>query len=124
MGGRFGPLSVHTPDICYGASGYVVQGSQKPFEIKTADGSVARFWTARFVKPGAADAPSLRIYWSWNPGDSWQAPANPRWTFRMKPVLYKLYVTTRDEAAEADVAVAFLRDWLPRLDQALFDQPK
>jgi hypothetical protein len=123
MGGRFGPLSVHTPDICYGSAGYVVLGAPARVELKCDDGSEAVFWTARFHKPNSPETPALRMFWGWNAGDGWLAPETPRWTFRMKPVLFKLYVAREmaspDEGPEGD-GLAFLRTWLPELNKVLF----
>jgi hypothetical protein len=123
MGGRFGPLSVHTPDICYGSAGYVVLGAPARVEFKCDDGSDAVFWTARFHKPNSPEVPALRIFWGWNASQGWQAPDRPRWTFRMKPVLYKLYaareMASPTEGPEGD-ALAFLRTWLPELNKVLF----
>ncbi len=125
MGGRFGPLAVHTPDVCYGGAGYVMAGKPACVEVSRADGVTSHFWTARFHRPAASETPPLRLFWGWNSSEGWQAPDNPRWAFRMKPVLYKLYVAREmnslDEPLEQDPGVAFLRDWLPELDRTFFD---
>jgi len=124
MCGRFGPLSVHTPDVCYGSSGYVMQGSPARIEVTFANGRETTFWTATFERPKTHEA--LRLYWGWNAGEGWKAPGNPRWAFRMKPVLYKLYVarevTSAKDTLEGDPGIAFLRSWLPALDQSLFEK--
>jgi hypothetical protein len=126
MGGRFGPLSVHTPDICYGGAGYVMVGQPVRSEVKREDGSTAKFWTARFHKPQSPGTAPLRIYWAWNAGNGWMAPDNPRFTFRRKPVLFKLYLaremTSLNDSLEWDPGIPFLRSWLPTLDRALFPQ--
>jgi hypothetical protein len=125
MCGRFGPLSVHTPDVCYGAAGYVIQGRPERLEVAQDDGGTAVFWTARFHKPNAPATPPLRIIWGWNASSGWLAPDNPRWTFRRKPVLYKLYLaremTTLKEPLDEDPSIPFLRSWLPELDRALLE---
>ena len=124
MCGRFGPLSVHTPDVCYGGSGYVMLGAPTRIELQCDDGREASFWTARFEKPKTQEA--LRLYWGWNAGEGWKAPGNPRWAFRMKPVLYKLYVARElnalNDPVEGDLGLAFLRSWVPALDRALFEK--
>jgi hypothetical protein len=126
MGGRFGPLSVHTPDICYGGAGYVMVGKQVRCEVKREDGSIAKFWTARFHKPYSPGTAPLRIFWGWNAGTGWAAPDSPRFTFRRQPVLFKLYIaremTSLNDPLEGDPGIPFLRNWLPNLDRALFPQ--
>lgn len=126
MGGRFGPLSVHTPDICYGGAGYVMAGKPIRCEVIRADGATAVFWTARFHKPRTAESPPLRIFWGWNAGSGWTAPDNPRFAFRRKPVLFKLYaareMTSLSEPLNLDPSLPFLGSWLPALDATLFPE--
>ena len=124
--GRFGPLSVHTPDVCYSGAGYEMLGAPLHREIHLADGGTAEVWTARFHKPSAPTEAPLRLYWTWSAGAGWKAPNSPRWTFRMRPVLYKLYVarelTRLDEPPENDPCFQFLASWLPQLDKRLFGE--
>jgi hypothetical protein len=126
MCGRFGPLSVHTPDICYAGAGYVILGLPTRVDIPRSDDREATFWTARFHKPKSPEAVPLRLFWGWNSGDGWKAPDNPRWTFRMKPVLYKLYVAREmgslDDPLKSDPGLAFLQSWLPELDRTLYEK--
>ena len=124
MGGRFGPLSVHTPDVCYGGVGYVMMGKPSRLEIGCADGSTAVFWTARFHKPQTPETPPLRIFWAWNASNGWQAPDNPRFAFRMKPALFKLYavreMTSANDPLDQDAVTALLERWLPEVNRSLF----
>jgi hypothetical protein len=120
--GRPGPVSVHTPDICYEAAGYQVVGA--PAKSAVSGARPAEFLTAIFSKPGPAVADHLRIYWGWNGAGRWAAPEYPRLAFASRPVLYKLYAiapaTGPTEAAGGDPAAEFLRGFLPRVDEALF----
>jgi hypothetical protein len=122
--GRAGPVSIHTPEACYGASGFTVKAKSRA----AAREQGGDFWTADAEKTGAAEETRLRIYWSWNDGKGWCAPNDdPRWTFvarRHSPVLYKLYVL-RDlggpvQASKEDPCQAFLKAALPELDRTLF----
>ena len=101
-----------------------MQGSAARIEVKCADGREAIFWTAIFERPKTHEA--LRLFWGWNAGEGWKAPGNPRWAFRMKPVLYKLYVareiTSVKDTLEGDPGIAFLKGWLPTLDQSMFEK--
>jgi hypothetical protein len=122
--GRFGPLAVHTPDICYGGTGYEMLGAPARFNVPLSGTSSAEVWTARFHRPESPGGAPLRVVWAWSAGKGWLAPTMPRWTFRREPVLYKLYVareiTRPDEPAEQDPCFAFLRAWLPPVNAALF----
>jgi hypothetical protein len=118
--GRPGPVSIHTPDVCYAASGYEV-GVRRRAEL---DGSAATFWTADAKKTKAAEETKARIYWAWNDGKGWQAPDDPRLTFVRRPVLYKLYVLRELGSLEGspknDPCLAFLEALLPALEQSQF----
>ena len=121
--GRPGPVSIHTPDVCYTSNGFTF-GSKSRAAVREKGGD---FWTADAVKTTAAEEQHLRIYWGWNDGAGWTAPEDARWNFvakRRSPVLYKLYVQ-RDLAGQAQASKdepcqAFLQAMLPQLDRALF----
>src|SRR5439155_11035404 len=92
VNGRPGPVATHTPEVCYGASGYVVE-DKKPVRLEKYDGS-GQFWTSVAVRTRVADQTKLRLYWAWNGGDGWDASPDPRGHYsRFRyPVLHKLYV--------------------------------
>jgi hypothetical protein len=114
-----GPVSIHSPDVCYGASGYEI-GSL----TRAKTGASNEFWTADATRTRTTDQTRLRLYWAWNAGQGWTAPDHPRLTFdRRVPVLYKLYVmrqltgpagATPDEPCEA-----FLKVLLPEVERTL-----
>ena len=121
MCGRAGRMAVHTPEVCYRGAGYELFDKPAPTMLRSDGGDdLGRFNTARFAK-GSTLGSSLRLYWSWNPGDGWQAPANPRWEFRGRQFLYKLYVS-HDVATgnEPDAAAELLRHLLPELEKTLY----
>ena len=121
--GRPGPISVHTPDICYAGAGYSMVRGQEHYRTESDGGAApATFWTARFTKEGAAPDP-LRIFWGWSDRGPWSAPANPRLAFARSGALYKLYVIRRlvkkDEPLDRDPCIDFLHDFLPELKKCL-----
>jgi hypothetical protein len=117
--GRPGPVAIHTPDVCYGSSGYEIGPRSK---AGPRDGG--EFWTADASRSTATDETRLRVYWAWNAGGGWSAPDDARLAFVRAPVLYKLYVqrelTGEGRAAQEEPCLAFLRVLLPELDRALF----
>jgi hypothetical protein len=119
-----GPVSVHTPDVCYSGAGYAL--TAVPAQIGVTLAGVpdpVLFRTALFRKEGTAAPEHLRIFWSWHDGLRWAAPEQPRWTFARARVLNKLYVVNRSaapgQAAEEDRAVRFLQVLLPELQKTL-----
>ena len=130
VNGRPGPVATHTPEVCYGASGYRVgqrAAVQVPLDTK---GPSAQFWTADAVRTKVTEETKLRLFWAWNGGEGWVASRDARQQFpRFRhPVLHKLYVL-RDvsgisKAARADSkdepCLIFLQALLPALDRVLF----
>jgi hypothetical protein len=119
VGGPPGPVAVHTPDVCYAASGFEVL-SQTRFQAPLAAGE---FWSSNLLRIKSSDHEQLRIFWSWNAGAGWSVPESPRLAFARSPVLYKLYLireTSGDEGRlEEDPCVALMRHLLPELQKLL-----
>jgi len=91
--GRPGPVSVHTPDVCYGGAGYDLTAPATHYTMPSGStAEPAEFWVADLQEVGAAVPARLRIYWGWSAPGPWTAPDNPRLVFARFPVLYKLYV--------------------------------
>jgi hypothetical protein len=120
--GRPGPVSIHTPEVCYGASGYDV-GQRSRYTLEMNE-RTAVFWSADATRTKATEETRLRLYWGWNNGQGWTAAEDPRMTFARFPVLHKLYVlrelSNGSERTEEEPCEAFLRVLLPALDGSLF----
>jgi hypothetical protein len=121
--GRSGPLSVHTPDVCYQASGYAMTTAPAREPIPGTDANV---WAATMTKPAAAVPEALTVRWAWrttHPG--WHAPDRPRMAFARAGVLYKVYALTdrTGPPGRPDPAADFLGLALPALDRALAETP-
>jgi hypothetical protein len=123
--GRPGPVSVHTPEVCYAGSGYQVDRLATFAVPSGSDMPRGEFWTARFVKEKADGRTNLRLFWSWHAAGQWQIADNPRLAFAGERLLYKLYViremTGGDEPVETDPCVDFLRQLLPAMQSTYFE---
>jgi hypothetical protein len=121
--GRPGPVSIHTPDVCYDASGFQVGARSRV----AAPEKKGEFWCADAVRTRATDETRLRIFWSWNHGQGWIASEDARIQFARQPALYKLYVirdlSTLNEKPGDDPSLGFMELFLPELDRALFSAP-
>ena len=113
--GPSGPMSVHTPEICYSSRDYTIHETrhQVPIEI---DGSSESFWALTF-QANSLDADMLRVYYAWNPGDHWSAPDDPRFAFADRPFLYKIELASSlppgADPEAADPCHRFLKDFVP-----------
>ena len=123
--GRPGPISVHTPEVCYGGGGYeTISPRVKASVMPDGAAGPAEFWRVELQKTDSAVPDALEIYYAWNSGGRWLAPTgDPRFTFARSPALYKLYVIRQSNKSGdrpmADASTAFLRILLPKLRQAL-----
>lgn len=119
--GRPGPISVHTPDICYAGSGYEEVGAPTRCAIPDSPGD--HLWARQFRKAAAVPVQHLRVLYGWSAAGAWEAPDNPRLTFARRPALYKLYAIRElagpGEALDDDPALDLLRALAPPLRAAL-----
>jgi hypothetical protein len=115
--GKTHPMAIHSPDQCYAAAGFL-QGDTSRKYID-ANGRTAELWSSRFTRVANLEQQALDIVWAWAADEGvWQAPTSPRPHFSNKSALYKIYVITQP-GAEGD-ADAFLKEFLPILDEVLF----
>lgn len=121
LAGRAASLAVHTPDVCFGNSGYQMDGEPSVFLPETAHGRDDSFWQARFRKPN--ESAGFRVYWAWSDGGKWLAAVDARTEFAHRSALYKLYLVCplpRDlKPAQLDPAQQLLTDLLPELHHRL-----
>jgi hypothetical protein len=122
--GPAGPISVHTPDVCYTGGPHVIR--QQRQQVAVGDQGDA-FWNILFQST-TTDAGFLRVYYAWGSGGLWSAPEDARFAFAGQPYLYKLQVESRllspaDEKA-ADSCPTFLKDFLPELKKCLAEPVK
>jgi len=122
--GKPGPICIHTPDVCYGSSGFNV-GEKKKYTAANIAG--AEFWTADALKKKSTDQTRLRIFWAWDGGDGWQAAGNPRLAYHRYPVLYKLYLirelNAAGDALDDDPCLELFQQLQSELQRALFAPP-
>lgn len=121
----------HTPDVCYGGSGFKPDEEGITKHHQTFDGvGDASFWTAEFVRQSGLGEQHERVFWAWfkpqsGSGESveWIAPDNVRYEIGAAPALYKLYFTTTgSKASDADaesVCMEFAKEFLPVVAEKL-----
>lgn len=123
--GRPGPVSIHTPDVCYGGGGYDMLSQMTYAPTLGPAAPAAEFKTAQFRKKQAADQTYLRVFWGWSATGAWSAPEDPRFTFAHHAALFKLYLIRElavpDEPLDEDPCVELMRQLLPALRQILAD---
>jgi len=117
--GRPGPVSIHTPDVCYGASGFLVNARDR-YESASGDS----MWKTDATRTNATEQTRLRLYWGWSAGSAWTAADDARVQFARRPVLHKLYVVRElsglNDSSDSEPCEEFLSLLLPALRKALF----
>ena len=122
--GQPGPVSVHTPDVCFRGAGFQPLATPRQTDVSVEDQSHG-LMLCDFVKQSSSAADSRRVFWGWSSDGRWKAPENPRISFAGQPFLYKLYVLRGldrpDESKDEDLCLDFLNLLIPELQQTLFD---
>jgi uncharacterized protein DUF3485 len=118
--GKTKPMIDHSPDQCYAAAGYKLQGEahREPIAFSKSKGEFIR---GHFSRPSALGTEHVEIHWGWTHDGDWTAPTAPRMTFANVGALYKLYVITTPDASHP--GEKFLEEFLPILEKQLFRAP-
>ncbi|MEX2119541.1 MAG: exosortase-associated EpsI family protein [Pirellulales bacterium] len=120
--GPAGPMSVHTPEICYSSRDYELVEGPQAFQVATARGPES-FWGVTFRSPGQ-QRNVLRVAYAWSKGDAWSAPSRPRFAYGGEPMLYKMQLAGyTPQGLLGDPCSSFLEEFLPQLLPAL-ERPK
>ncbi len=123
--GRPGPVSAHTPDVCYPGAGFEMVQEQPvalsvPIDLP---GGRAEFAWADFERRASLPPERIRISWSWRSQGAWSVPFSPRMAFGSQTFLYKLYLIQAASEGNEPVDDAdfmdLLRRLLPELDKVL-----
>lgn len=122
--GRPGPVSIHTPDVCYVASGFAAASKTRFAPTLAPSVPSPELWTAQFIRTNATEQKHLRVIWSWQAGGKWMVSETPRLAFARYPVLFKLHLVREmahaDEPLEDDPCVDLLRLLLPEFQKTVF----
>lgn len=94
LAGPPGPISVHTPEICYSSRAYEITADRQKTWFKAPGGASHSLWRTTF-KSRNAGAEQLRVYYGWSTGDQWAASPSPRFEFGGQSFLYKIQMATQ-----------------------------
>lgn len=101
--GPAGPISVHTPEVCYSSRDYDTSKKRKKTTITLPSGEEHDFWEV-FAKSKHIELPSQRVLYAWTTGTTWEAANRPRFAYAGARHLYKLQIAApiQDDSAKED----------------------
>jgi len=128
-----GPISVHTPEVCYSSQAYEIKEKRRRVRIfpesEASDEEEAapredEFW-ALTMRSNDLDADILRVYYAWTNTGNWSAVYSPRVSFGGDPMLFKMQLAANlppdRNLEEGDTCRAFLQALLPVVEEVLFE---
>src|SRR5262249_16143488 len=120
--GRPGPISLHTPEVCFPGSGFSMDAEPERCKVSLKNADDPNFLVGQFRSSGPVRR-LVRAFWSFSDGGGWKVPDNPRVAFGRANILYKLYLVRDmekpDENLKNDPARDLIRVLLPELDKYL-----
>lgn len=124
--GPAGPISVHTPDVCYSSQEYEVHDGPERTDFTRKDAAADQLWKTT-LRSTRLEGGYLRVYYGWNSGRKWSAPYDARFAFLGQPYLYKIQVAAPlsslpDEKAE-DPGLRFITALLPVVREKRLTEP-
>jgi hypothetical protein len=122
--GPAGPISVHTPDVCYSSQEYNIHQSPEVANFGRHESGQDELWRTT-LRSTRLEAGYLRVYYGWSAGGAWSAPADARFAFAGRPYLYKIQVAgplpSLPDEKSADPGFSFVKELLPVLKKHLVE---
>jgi Protein of unknown function (DUF3485) len=114
--GPVGPISVHTPEICYSSQEYSVATQRVAMIVPATEGENDQLWDLR-LKANRVTGQPLRVIYGWTSNGTWQASQRPRFSFAGQHYLYKMQLAVAVPPNESNHAYCedFLKAFLPAL---------
>ncbi len=126
--GRPGPIAVHSPEVCLGGEGCVLDGKKERLGVDLAPPNQrVEFWVGQFYWFDGGLRKDRRQLWTYSSNGTWSADDNPRFHFARYPSLYKIYLvrqmSRRDEKLDEDPMLDFIKVFMPEIQKRLFGPP-
>ena len=121
-------LAHHTPEACYPASGFIMQGEPRGYVLSTeSDGPGYEFITATFLKSNVTEQQYQRVFWTFSNDGTWLGPDSAKRTFGTKPAVYKIYLIAAEDDRKPfgeSIIVDFAQEFMPVVNAVLFPPEK
>lgn len=120
--GPRGPISVHTPDVCFSSRAYRMPEPSHLESVVTPDTKKHSFWESDFESREALNPHELIAWHGWSTGGEFSAPKYQRVAYLGSPMLYKIQLSCRvqdDRQTTKKLMAGFVRDFLPQLQKQM-----
>jgi hypothetical protein len=111
-----GPISVHTPEVCFGSRNFKSRSERQKVAIPGPAGADDEFWALDYAANNLR-GDLLKVYYAWSKGDRWSAQKDARFWSAGQPYLYKIQLFSRlppgTNTQTYDPCLKFLQDFLP-----------
>jgi hypothetical protein len=121
MAGPPGPLTAHTPEICYSANAYQLT-STMPMEFRHLDGEGIDELQRVHLKSNRLHDEDLVVIYGWSDGQAWRVPSWPRLAFTHRTAILKIQLAlsagvNRTADQEREMVLDFLHQLRSKLNQ-------
>ena len=83
-----GPISAHSPEVCYPSQDFQMTSTRKAFKVRDRSGQEHSLWQLTLQETGVNALP-LRVIYGWGTGDDWTATDSPRFAHAQAPTFIK-----------------------------------
>jgi hypothetical protein len=95
------PVLPHTPEVCYPATGYALDGSIEYQDVPFGEGKFAQFRSATYSRPGTLLTERARVYYSFRLDGRWSPDVAYGMKFhRSNPGLFKVQIQRQMKEGE------------------------
>lgn len=123
--GPAGPVTPHTPQVCYPASGFAPVGDTVDRNIEFGSGEVAAFRSSVFAKSGGRSVIFQTVYHSYELDGAWSPTIENRNLRRRNPGVFKVQIQRRsfeqEIRGENEPIEAFVAKLLPVIEKMTRD---
>lgn len=114
MLGPPGPISVHTPEICFSSRAYALDGPRSRVTISDREEKTNSFWSLTF-RSSSPSTDRLKVYYAWRAKEVWNAAESPRFEFAGDRLLFKLQIAALTSPMSTDNAQDPCREFVSAL---------
>jgi len=117
-------ITLHTPDLCYPAAGFEMDGEPASRSVEAGLPEPVEFASSHFYKEDEEGLHRLHVMWSFSSDGAWEGPRWARTALAGHSAIYKLYVigplAYPQQDGDRSAVEAFAVQAMPVLQKALF----